>query len=96
VRSSRARGVPSWDGAIAQASTSLGTVFFLKRRRPGPDPLVRIKLATFIVGAVLGLVGMRFNNSLLVTVAIGVVLVGFLLRFSPKARSDADHNDPPP
>ena len=71
-------------------------MFFYRRRRSGPDGFLAVKLATFILGAVLGLVGMRIDKPFLVTVAIGVVLVGFLLRFSPKARSDADHNDPPP
>jgi len=69
-------------------------VFFRYRRRSGPDPLVRVKLAMLILGAVLGLVGMRFDLPLLVSVAIGVVLVGFLLRFAPKAHSEADATEP--
>lgn len=56
------------------------------RRRSGPDRFVRLKVATLIVGGVLGLVGMRAGNSVLVGVAIVVVLVGFLLRFLPAHR----------
>lgn len=56
-------------------------MFFQRRRRSGPDRFLPAKLATLIVGGVLGLVGMRVGNSLLVSIAIGVVLVGFLLRF---------------
>jgi hypothetical protein len=61
---------------------------FFSRRRSGPDPLVRVRLATLIVGGVLGLVGMRFDNSLLVSGAIGVVLVGFLIRFLPRGNAE--------
>lgn len=63
-------------------------MFFVRRNRSGPDRFVRIKLATLIVGAVLGLVGMRTGHPLLVSIAIGVVLVGFFLRFLPHGRAD--------
>ena len=93
VRNRNAPVVRSWDGAIPQAGTSFGAVFF-SRRRSGPDPLVRVRLATLVVGGVLGLVGMRLDDSLLVSVAIGVVLVGFLLRLAPKTDAKGDANDP--
>lgn len=69
-------------------------MFFSRHRRSGRDRFLPIKLATLLVGGVLGLVGMRLNNSLLVTVAIGVVLVGFLLRFVRRADSPGDAKDP--
>jgi len=68
-------------------------VFFHGRRRAGPDRFLLVKLATLILGGVLGLVGMRVGNSLLVSVAIGVVLVGFLLRFLPKPTDAAGHGE---
>ena len=68
-------------------------MFFRHRRRSGSDPLVRVRLATLILGGVLGLIGMRFDNAVLVNVAIGLVLVGFLLRFVPHGDSDADAKD---
>jgi purine-cytosine permease-like protein len=67
---------------------------FFSRRRSGPDPLARVRLATLVLGGVLGLVGMRFDNSLLVSVAIGVVLVGFLLRLASRTDAEGDANDP--
>lgn len=79
-----------WDGAIPQTSTSFGPVFFRRRRRSGSDRFLPVKRATLIVGGVLGLVGMRVHSSLLVSAAIGVVLVGFLLRFVPQHDSEAD------
>jgi uncharacterized membrane protein YfcA len=70
----------------------LVTVFFYRRRRSGPDRFLAVKLATFILGAVLGLVGMRIDKPFLVGVAIGVVLVGVLLRLVSQ-RSDAAVKD---
>ncbi len=71
-------------------------MFFSRRHRSGPDRLLPVKLATLILGGVLGLVGMRLGNPLLVSVAIGVVLVGFFLRFVPQPGSDADAGDREP
>ncbi len=64
------------------------TVFISRRPRSGPDRFLPLKTAALVGGIVLGLAGMRFGSSLLVTVAIGVVLAGFLLRFvrEPKSR----------
>lgn len=71
-------------------------VFFRRRSRSGLDRFLAVKLATLILGGVLGLVGMRAGNALLVSVAIGVVLVGFLLRFvrHPDAEADAKDREP--
>lgn len=59
-------------------------MFISRRRRSGRDRFLRVKIATLIVGGVLGLIGMSAGNSLLVSIAIGVALVGFLLRFLPQ------------
>lgn len=67
-------------------SFTLGIMFFSRRRRTGR--FLPIKLATLIGGGVLGLVGMRVGNSLLISLAIGVVLVGFFLRFLPHGKTD--------
>ncbi|MBI4342220.1 MAG: hypothetical protein HY599_02500 [Candidatus Omnitrophica bacterium] len=68
-------------------------MFLGRRRRSGPDRFLVVKLATLIVGGVLGLVGMRAGNSWLVGIAIGVVLVGFLLRFLPQ-REHSESSEP--
>lgn len=67
---------------------------FFHRRRAGRDRFLPAKLASLVVGGVLGLVGMRINNSLLVSIAIAVVLVGFLLRFVRQTGAAGDDEDP--
>jgi hypothetical protein len=69
-------------------------VFFSRRPRPGRDRFLPAKLALLTVGGVLGLVGMRINSSLLVSIAIAVVLVGFLLRFVRQPDVNGDAKDP--
>ena len=63
-------------------------VFLSKRPRSSPDRLLPVKLATLVVGVVLGLAGMRTGSSLLVSLAIGVVLVGVFLRFLRHGKTD--------
>lgn len=65
-------------------------MFFSRGRRSGADRLLPLKVASLIGGGVLGLVGMRAGNSFLVSIAIGVVLAGFLLRFLPRRDPEAD------
>jgi multisubunit Na+/H+ antiporter MnhF subunit len=69
-------------------------VFFSRRPRTGRDRFLPVKLASLIVGGILGLVGMRINSSLLVSIAIAVVLVGFLLRFVRQPGAQGDARDP--
>ncbi len=73
-------------------------MFFSRRRRSGRDRLLPVKMATLLVGGVLGLIGMSAGNARLVNVAIVVVLLGFLLRFLPQPRDPHGHetNTPPP
>lgn len=62
-------------------------LIFVDRTRRGPDPWVEWKVGLFLLGAVLGLVGMALGRSWLVLTAIGVLLVGVALKFLPD-RSD--------
>lgn len=74
----------------------MGIVFATRRRRSGPDPFLRVKLVTLILGGVLGLVGMRVESRLLVSAAIGLVLVGFFLRFVRRHDAEADIREQDP
>jgi len=71
----------------------LGAMFFSRRRPTRSDRLLPLKIATLLVGGVLGLAGMRAGNSLLVGLAIVVVVIGFLLRFLPHRDPEADAKD---
>jgi hypothetical protein len=71
---------------------------FVSRHRRGRDRFVRLKLACLVLGGVLGLVGMRLGNVVLVNVAIVIVLAGFALRFVPRqpAAKATEPPAPPP
>lgn len=69
-------------------------MFFSRRHRSGPDRFLPAKLATLVVGGVLGLIGMRTDNALLVSVAAAVVLLGFLLRFIRDPGMDGEAPEP--
>lgn len=64
-------------------------MIFLDRSRRGEDPHLEWKIVLFWVGAVLALAGMAMDRPVLVTVAIVVLVVGFLLRFPPFFSSDS-------
>lgn len=66
-----------------------------RARYPGRDRFLVWKLASFVLGSVLGLIGMWREDGRLVNTAIAVVLVGFLLRFLPQA-SGEDFRPPSP
>jgi hypothetical protein len=68
-------------------------MFFSRRRRAGRDRLYPAKVITLFAGGVLGALGMTIGNSTLVSVAMAVVLVGFLLRFFPSGERDAGETE---
>jgi hypothetical protein len=73
---------------------------FLSHERRRRDRFIWAKLTSLLVGGVVGLIGMRSDNTLLVDIAIGLILVGFALRFLPHEatlpgdRSTRSESDP--
>lgn len=58
-------------------------MIFARRDKAGPDPLLHRKVQLFFGGALLALVGIAMDSSLLVGLAIFILVVGALLRFLP-------------
>jgi hypothetical protein len=58
--------------------------FRASREKRGPDPFLAAKVAIFCAGAAVALLGMALNKSWVISVAIGILLVGFILRFLPR------------
>ena len=56
--------------------------------------LLEWRIATFFLGAVLGLAGIFLNISWLVTVALVVLLLGVALRMAPAEDSGAQEEEP--
>ena len=54
------------------------------RERRGPDPYLAAKVAIFVVGVVIAFLGIKLNRSWVISVAIAILLVGFVLRFFPR------------
>ena len=65
-------------------------MFLASRTRRGPDRYLRWKTAALVIGALLVLVGARLGRSWLVWSGIGVLAVGFALRFVPQREPNAD------
>lgn len=63
-------------------------IFTSRRNRGGPDIWLPLKVALFIVGAATAVAGMVLQRDWLVTVAIVLLGIGFLLRFL-KPRDDS-------
>lgn len=59
---------------------------FVRRDRTGSDRWLFARLAAFGAGAALALTGMALRSELLVNIAIGVLVLGFLLRFLGRRR----------
>jgi hypothetical protein len=68
-------------------------IFRPSRDRRGPDRWLNVKVAIFCLGAGIALVGIASGKNWVVNLAIGVLAVGFLLRFLPGSRPP---EDPPP
>jgi len=58
-------------------------LIFARRGKPGPDPHLEWRVRLFFIGAVLALVGVARESSLLVGGGIAVLLVAMVLRFFP-------------
>jgi hypothetical protein len=54
------------------------------RERRGPDPYLTAKIAIFCIGVVVALLGIKLNKNWVISVSIGILLVGFILRFFPR------------
>ena len=59
-------------------------MFRVDRRPRGEDRWLYLKLACFGLGAALALLGMALKRDILITIAIGILALGFLLRFLRK------------
>lgn len=66
---------------------------FISREPTGPDKFLPWKAATLVAGIVLILVANRWGIGWLIWVAIGVLMVGFVLRFMPQSTHGPDSND---
>ena len=60
------------------------------RKRDRPVRYLEWRVRLLGVGAVIALAGIYFDSSWLVNVAIGILLIGFALRFTP-GRVPAEH-----
>lgn len=67
-------------------------LFRPSREKRGPDPYLDWKIGLFMVGGAAGVTGMALEKSWLVGVAIGLLAIGFVLRFLP--RPDGDTTEP--
>jgi hypothetical protein len=60
--------------------------FRVSREKRGPDPYLSAKVAIFCIGVVVAFIGMKLDKSWIISLAIGILLVGFILRFFPRER----------
>jgi hypothetical protein len=65
-------------------------LFRVSRERKGPDHWVNAKIAIFCAGACVALIGMALDRRWVVNVAVGILLVGVVLRFVKPASSRED------
>lgn len=64
--------------------------FRVSRTRRGPDPYLPFKQLIFALGAFLAMLGIAIDRPLLVNIAIGVLVIGIVLRFVGMRRSRED------
>lgn len=75
--------------------SAMFVLFLVDRSHRTDDRFLVWKVRLFAIGATLGLAGIFLDVKALVWAAIGVLVVGFFLRFMPPApRSDADVGPP--
>ena len=60
--------------------------FRVSREKRGPGPYLAAKVAIFCIGVVVAFIGIKLDRSWIISVAIGILLVGFILRFFPRER----------
>ena len=68
-------------------------LMFFSRRRGGPDHRLDWKVRLFSFGALLALMGIGLESSLLVGLAIAVLLVGVALRFLPGTPESSESSE---
>jgi hypothetical protein len=68
--------------------------FHVSRTRRGPDPYLPFKQLIFAIGAFLAMIGIAIDRPWLVNIAIGVLLLGIVLRFAGIRRGRAKDPDP--
>ena len=73
----------------------MSPLFRISRKQRGPDPFLAAKVAIFCIGVVVAFLGMKLNKSWIISIAIGILLVGFILRFFPREKNDKDDPDTP-
>lgn len=68
---------------------------FRPRRDPaaGPDVWLPLKMALFVTGAAAAVAGIALDRDWLINAALGLLALGFLLRFL-RPRQDPDHHEP--
>ena len=64
----------------------MSPLFLISRKARGPDPYLAAKVAIFCIGVVVAFLGIKLNRSWIISFAIGILLVGFILRFFPRER----------
>lgn len=68
-------------------------LFFISRSPTDSGPLLSWRVAFFGVGGILAVLGMGLEIRWLVNVAIGVLSLGFLLRFAGGERGSEEGED---
>ena len=63
------------------------------REKRGPDRFLNLKVAIFSLGAGTALVGILSNRNWVINVAIGILLIGVILRFVGRDRTPPDSEE---
>lgn len=79
--------------ACAPSSSVSGKAEVFISRDPRTGRFLKLKIACFVVGAVLALAGMSLRLRWLVWTAIVVLALGFALRFAVEGRADESGDD---
>lgn len=58
------------------------SLFRPDRTRRGTDRFLPVKMMLFVIGAALGMIGMATDRNWIIYIAVGVLVVGLLLRFA--------------
>ncbi len=64
------------------------------REQRGTDRFLNLKVAIFCVGAGTALAGILANRNWIINVAIGILLIGVVLRFLGRDRTPPDSESP--
>ena len=68
-------------------------MIFSSRKNRAPDSFLDWKVRLFFVGAIVALVGIGLDSSLIVGVAILILLAGASLRFLPREEQGANEDE---